>query len=499
MDNGQSEAAMLMGNPNPYRLLSNLSMPAYKGASTAFKQELRDIAGGDADYLTRYEQLILIARSRALSRNNGYASGAESKLTNRLGSIRVQWQDANGNPHDKMQAKWDAFAKNPNTDGFGDLNTTQATWLHERFQAGEAIARMVIAPTDYEVPLKLQTIESEYLDITYMGWDDPKFATPYGITRYGITFGGVAGDTPQWYHFWTLGKYGQYVQGENTWKRNPIPAEDILHMFERRRARQWRGVPALSPVINTLYKLIDLADATANMQTAASAIAWIVETPDIAAMNAPGTAKISGENYIGDAHKKIYFQNEGGSVQYLSPGEKMIPVQSTDIGNNLGDFMRKLLEEVSTGLDIPYHVLTNDTDRLDFSAIQGVLLEFRNRLEFLHHFVTIPNGIQKLTARFKELAVVFDASIADAVPVYILPKHLTIDPLKDKQATLLGIQMGLIDYTQELERAGLTPEQAEASRALLKRLGLNGLLDVQSPAKDPSSNNKAAKSDSSGT
>ena len=499
MDSGQNEAAMLGANPNPYRLLFNLTTPAYKGASTAFKDELRDLANGDADFLTRYEQLILIARSRSLCRNNGYATGAESKLVDRMGSVRVQWQDENGVPHAGMQAKWDAFSKNPNTDGFGDLSITQATWLHERFQTGEAICRMVVCETDYEVPLKLQCIESEYLDITYLGWDDIKYSQPYGITRYGITFGGVAGDKPQFYHFWTLGKYGQFVQGDNLWKRNPIPADDILHMFERRRARQWRGIPQLAAVMRTLYKLIDLTDATANMQTAASAIAWIIESPDMVALNAPGAAKLAGESYVGDSVQRILFQNEGGRVQYLAPGEKLTNVQSNDIGNNLGDFMRKLLEEVSTGLGIPYHVLTNDTDRLDFSAIQGVLLEFRNRIDFLHHFVTIPNGLQKLTNRFKELALVKDTSVSNAIPVYILPKHLTIDPLKDAQATLLGIQMGLVDYNQALERAGLTEEQVKASKDLLKKLGLTGMLDVATQATNPTKNNSAAKSNSSGT
>ena len=127
------------------------------------------------------------------------------------------------------------------------------------------------------------------------------------------------------------------------------------------------------------------------------------------------------------------------------------------------------------------------------------MLEFRNRIDFLHHFVTIPNGLQKLTNRFKELALVKDTSVSNAIPVYILPKHLTIDPLKDAQATLLGIQMGLVDYNQALERAGLTEEQVKASKDLLKKLGLTGMLDVATQATNPTKNNSAAKSNSSGT
>ena len=257
-----------------------LRTPAYDSASMDYKNSQREAYIGDADLLAINELLLIQSRSRNASRNNSVVSSAQDKYVAKLGSIKVNFKNPDGTEHEFMQELWEEFAANPNLDGKGTICTNQAVWNHDRFQSGEAIVRMVIKAKDNNnrIPLKLQSIESEYLDITYMGFSDPELAQlPFGTTRYGITFDEY--NKPIYYNFWTDRHYGIKNTVTNPWMHVKVPAEDICHIFERRRSNQWRGIPVIAPLLSTIYELTDLTDATVSKQLAAAAISWIIEQP----------------------------------------------------------------------------------------------------------------------------------------------------------------------------------------------------------------------------
>lgn len=462
-----------------------LDMPAFEGASQDYRNSQRVAYLADADLLAVNELELLQARSRHLARNNPIASAAEQKMTTKLGAVTIQWKTADGQEHTLMQSLWDEFYADPCLDGKGNGNTLQSVWNHDRLQSGEAIARMLIQVkgNSNRVPLKIQNIESEYLPIAYCG-DPSQSSRNADNTRYGITFG--TGNKPKIYNFYKERYYGltdlRKFSPEDMVK---IRADDIIHIFERLRSNQWRGIPVLAPLITTLYRLDDLEYATTNKQIASSIISWIVERNSGVSPTAMGSLRVGGKNSTSDPIKKLFFASNGGSVQYTEPGETFKLVENTDIGNNLLGLVQHMIREISAGYGIPYYMLSGNTEGLSFASIRGILIELRDRLEFTHHFINIPDGLAKVAKRFKQVAELSYA-VSDAYPTYQFPRHFGVDELKDTQGDILEVQAGFdTSENKRKERHNSFSDVLKGSEQD-KSLGREGLLDV---GKTSSSNN----------
>ncbi|MCX6733055.1 MAG: phage portal protein [Candidatus Roizmanbacteria bacterium] len=467
-----------------------LHTPAYDSASMDFKNSQREAYVADADLLAINELLLIQSRSRNVSRNNPIVTSAEDKYVAKLGSIKVNFKNPDGTEHKLMQELWDEFADDPNLDGKGNLCTNQAVWNHDRFQSGEAIIRMIIKQKDNSnrIPLKLQSIESEYLDVTYMGFSDPELSQlPFGTTRYGITFDDY--NKPIFYNFWSDRHYGIRNVNTTPWQHVKVPAEDVCHIFERRRSNQWRGTPVVSSLLSTIYEITDLTDATVAKQLAAAAISWIVEQPDGSPLNAPGSIRTAGNTMPTDLERKLFFVANGGQVQYTNPGEKFQLVQSSDIGNNLTSLLKHQLQTIAAGYGIPYYMLTGDTEGLNFSSIQGILLEFRNRLEYIHHYINLPDGLDRIVKRFTAIANIMYPETVTAKPSYQFPKNYGVDMLKDYQGNVLGMQSGQTTLKRVMDENHLTEEEVLQDQALKEKLGLVGLTDLPTSANMTQNNN----------
>ena len=464
---------------------SSISMPAFESASTSYRQEQRGAYLADADSLAINELTLIQSRSRDAARNNPIAFAAESKFVTKLGAVKVNWKTKEGEKHELAQELWDEFAANPNKDGFGDLDVTQTLWNHDRFQSGEALSRLLLVTKNNpnRVKLKLQNIESEYLPISYMGTTMDEM----GKTRYGITF---EEGIPTYYNFLPERYYG--IQDANTINVNyvKVPAEDVLHIFERRRSNQWRGIPVVAPLLNCLYELTDLTQATVSKQKSAAAISWIIEQVNALDINAIGSVKTAGKQSTNDPIQKMFFAANGGSVQYTNPGDKFQLVQSSDIGNNLMGLIKHELQTIAAAYGIPYYMLSGDTSGLDFSSIRGILIEFRDFLEYIHHVINIPSGLAKVTARFKDVAR-FSFAVEDAYPTYQMPRNYGVDELKDAQADLLELQLGATTLERIQQERGVTMEEVLASRAKMKTNDLGEILQATPPSAGQNANVKA--------
>jgi len=183
------------GTPYDY----GLRIPAFDSASTDYRNQHRRAILGDADALSAGELVFIQGRCRHLIRNNPTASAARDKYVTSLGVIQVKFKNQKGETHHVMQKLWDEFIENPSLDGKGDLGSMQATWNGDRFESGEAISRMVIVKDGNKIPLKLQNIESEYLDASYFGLQNE--VENIGLTRYGITFDKATKTKPEFYNF----------------------------------------------------------------------------------------------------------------------------------------------------------------------------------------------------------------------------------------------------------------------------------------------------------
>jgi len=471
-------------------IVQDLYQTNYAAASTEYSLAHRQASIGDADTLGVSEILFLIARSRYMCRNNAVASSAQDKYATKLGSIKVTWNSPDGSKHDIMQDLWDSWADNPMLDGFGNLDTWQVACNHERFASGKALTRLHTVVTEHPIPLKLQGIPAEYWDINYTGMDNPNLNQNGLVTKYGITFQNTK---PLAYHFFKEGYFSiKPAPIKDGWKREIIDANDIINCFERKNANQWIGVPLLTSCLITIYALEDLCDATIKQQTNASAVSWIVSSEGSSLLRTPvGSVSVQGKKDLNDPDKQTIFRSASGNVHYLATGERLEQVQSTDIGNNLVPMIKSELELVAAALNMPYFELKGDTSGMDFSSIRAILIQWRNRIEFIYNMITIPTQMKPLVNRFQSYAKL-KYKVANAKPSFILPRWYGVDDLKDAQADLLEIASGFTPIDQIWAERGYTREQIEASIATMKEMGLYELLMQANSTAKPSSQEAVA-------
>lgn len=449
--------------PDVYQTILQ-SGSAYEGASQKYRQDMQTIFTGSTDQILARELLILQLRSLHAIRNNGYAKIARDKYLTNLGSLKVIWHDAKNRKHTKMQDLWDEFAESPSLDGLGTLDNIQSLWHSSIFSTGNAFTRKQIRRRPgRKVPLYLEPIQSELHDIFYFGT-----GRVGDTTRNGIRF---VDSVPQEYYF-RLSQYQEFPTIANTQAVSIIPASEILHIFNRELPGQWLGVPMLSSVLIPLYELDELMDSTVARQKASQAISWIITNSNPTNMAPVGSAIIDKSL----KEPKVVFRSTGSNVQYLNKGEGITFHQGADIGNNFVKLAELELRRISNACHVPYHQLTGDTAGINFSTLRALLIELRSRIEYTHHFLTIPMGLGPLTKAFQEIVSLYVPAVRNAIPSFQLPRFYGVDDLKDAQADVLEIQNGLATLDSKLQERHTTFESIAADRERIKELGLDNLL-----------------------
>jgi lambda family phage portal protein len=466
---------------------SVLTQPAYEGAVTNYRKEQAGIVYGTSDNIAARELLTLQLRSAHARRNNGYASSAVKKYVENMKALEVNWIDKKGKKHTQMQDLWEEFKLDPMLDGYGDFRTFQAIHHGSCFMSGSSFVRKQIrrGNNKNKVPLKLEFIESEFHDIFYSG------LSANDNVRNGIKF---EDSKPVEYYFQRSRIDTSVRVDSNPYEKITIPASELIHSFIRENPNQWIGIPFLSSVLLPLYELDDLADATVNKQKAAQAISWIIENTNPMNMTPVGAPAIKKDQNNND---KVIFQARGGNVQYLNKGEKLTSIQSSDIGNNLIPFMEVELRRIAAAIGIPYFQLTGDYKGIDFSTLRGIAIELRNRIEYVHHFYTIPLLLRPIATSFKDLANLYIPRTSTAIPVFQMPRWYGVDELKDAQADILEVQNGMATLQSKLDERHTTFEEIAEDRKMIQELGLDNLL-MAGGKQMAQANNSQANANSTG-
>lgn len=436
--------------------------PSYEGASTAYRLELKGLKAGDQDTLAARELQKLWSRSHHLCRNEAIATTAKHRLvTNWIGSgIKVRWMNENHTPAPRVQKHWEEWIKDCNLDRRGNFYNFEHSLASALMESGEAIGRMYVSKRKTaKVPLALQILEAEHLDPLYTGMGNTN-------TRNGITFSEEG--YPVTYHLWKQHP-GALLKLAGQQERLAISADDILHVFERQRPGQWRGIPWITPVILNIYGLSETIDATIQRQKAAQAMSWIIENSSPDAAFAPGTVRST----IGTGKRSQIIQGVAGGVHYLEGKESVKFASIQDIGPNLQVLLSSELGKIAAALGLTYDQLTGDLSQVNFSSIRAGLNEFRIRTEIVQRFTIINLGLEPITSRWLEMLPFYvpKLSAQGIYPKFSLPRRYGVDELKDAQADLLEVQAGFNTMENALEERDRTFQEVLAEREKISKTG----------------------------
>jgi len=148
----------------------------------------------------------------------------------------------------------------------------------------------------------------------------------------------------------------------------------IVHLFDKRRAGQPRGVPHLSPVIEIIKQLGRYTDAEIDAAVKTALFSLIVKTET--------GEGLAGLNY-GDwkeTRKEFYNQSpinmkEGSSAAIgLFPDDDVLPFNPERPNSGAEPFISALLQQVGMAIGVPYEVLIG-LYASSWSASQAALMQ----------------------------------------------------------------------------------------------------------------------------
>mgnify|MGYP003110115035 CR=1 FL=1 len=156
-----------------------------------------------------------------------------------------------------------------------------------------------------------------------------------------------------------------------------IPARDFIPFLKRMRPNQYRGIPELAPIINTLQDC-DEYDRVEMMAAKVSAsLAVAVKRENSYEFELQNRMDGSEQDALGNLEE---FQP--GRFHYLEPGEDISVIGANGRPNVDGiQWVSYLLRKVGSAVGIPLEFLLMEIGGSSFSASQGVVLQYQQTIE----------------------------------------------------------------------------------------------------------------------
>ena len=268
--------------------------------------------------------------------------------------------------------------------------------------------------------------------------------------------------------------------GEKTGRRN------ILHVMNRERIGQIRGVPFLSPVIETIKQLGRYTEAEVLAAVIDGLFTVFIEK-ESASDEVPFGEAVPEELQV-DTEDEDSIELAPGAVIDLGEGEKANMVNPGRPNANFDPFVIAVTKQIGAALEIPYEILIMAFNS-NYSASRAAILEFFKvikmyRAWFVADFCQpiyeewLSEAVAK--GRIKAPGFFNDPIIKSAYcsAEWSGPSAGQLDPTKEVQAADLRVQGGY--STREREARELTGtdfykniKQRKREEELLKEVGKN--------------------------
>jgi lambda family phage portal protein len=232
---------------------------------------------------------------------------------------------------------------------------------------------------------------------------------------------------------------------------------NILHLMEPERCEQYRGVPYLAPVIESLKQITRYTKAELTAAVVQSFFTAFIKQ-DGPANEIPFGETFMGEEQVDEEDPNSY-EMGAGTINVLGEGESVEFGDPTRPGNNFEPFINAMAKQIGAALEIPYELL-NKAFLSSYSASRAALLEawkaFKMRRTWFANDFCQPVYELWLTeavarGRIKAPGYFNDPAIkrAWASAEWIGPAPGQVDPVKEVTAAIMRIENGLSTRERE--------------------------------------------------
>ncbi len=437
----------------------------------------RQLATFSANELASLSLPQLRAFCRRLERDNATARAAvEAGVACFVGTGIALEPDTGDKDLDKRIAKeWKEWCAGCDVTGRRSLFDLQAEAFRSWFISGEHLWRFVVLPEMIDqgkLPLAILPLDSEWISTAVPDTKGKELTRVAGL------------------------ELDQFARPIAYWLCNPelhgidnaerVPADQIAHGFEHRRALQNPVEPWLAPVIERIHQEGDLIDTELKAAINCSGIAVVITSEYHQALD-DGTS----ENQRTDGTATDPAQEIGiGSVARALPGEKVEAFSHNRPGQQIAPFTGLLRGSIAASCRISRRFLDSDYSQANFSS-QRADEQDHQRLQ-----APVREAFGHSTAGAAYLRALPYLCAKAGVPVpkrkayRLLPDGQPyVNPVDDIKAVCMAVSAGLTTWEAEIAKRGgdrdatwrqLAKEYQEAEKLGLK-LDLSG---TNAPAPD---------------
>lgn len=414
----------------------------------------------DADIIPSLKALR--ARSRDLTQNNDYARRFISMLkSNVIGHKGIILQNKAKEPNglfdvvanNKIESAWVLWGKKGTCTMCGGYS-----WIGLQQAIVEAVARdgelIIQKIKSGDHGFALHVIESDYLDEDY---------NDLGKNIKGSIQRDEWGKPIAYYLF---SSHPGETAG-NILKRHykRVPASEIIHIFNKERPGQTRGVPWMSVSAFRLKQLGAMEEAELVASRLAASKMGFFTSPD-------------GDSYEGDEEidNAIITEAEPGTFEQLPAGMDFKSWEPNHPNTAFADFEKAMLRGISSGLNVSYVGLANDLEGVSYSSIRQGELSDRDSWRLLQVWL-IENFISPVYEVWLEMALM---SGKLNLPIRKLQKFNQphwmgrgwnwVDPQKEIAANIEAVKNGFKTLTDVVSEQGKDIEDVFETLAREKEL-----------------------------
>ncbi len=432
----------------------------------------------------------IVSRVRDLVRNDGWASGAVTRtLDNAIGAnfrpvakpdyralvaytgnkaFDAKWADEFGRV---AEANYRTWANDHGRYCDAQRNLTMAQMMRLGFRHklidGDALAMLHWLPERVgegraRYCTTVQLIDPDRLSNPQLRFDQMTIRGGVVVDAFGAAIGYYIRRAHQgdWFSA-AQAMHWDFVPRETDWGR-PV----VVHDYDHDRAGQHRGgAGILAPVLQRLKMLVKYDGTELEAAIINAIFGAYIESPFDAQFVEQALGDSSELNAYQQGRSEFHDDRKiklgEARMPILFPGERINTVTAARPTSNFGEFEAAVLRNVAAGTGLSAQQISNNWSDVNYSSARGALLEawktlFRRRQDFAVGFgqpiwgalleEQFENGELPLPAGAPSFA---ECRTAYCAAKWIGPGRGWIDPVKERQGAVLGMDAGLSTLEQE--------------------------------------------------
>jgi lambda family phage portal protein len=453
------------------RLRSRMFMAVaggYTGASRARRQtsewKFTKNASADADTLPDLQELR--DRSRDLVRNAPLATGAlAGVVTNVVGTglaLQSRVDREVLGMSEEQAAKWQKETEREFNLWF-ESTACDATRTLNGYELQALVLRSMLESGDVFVTTPMRKLAGMPYELTLQVFEADQVSNPNHAMDTDTLAGGVELDgfrAPVAYHF-QRSHPGSLHRINLAWDRVPAfgaktGRRQVIHLYNKLRPGQTRGVPYLAPVIETLKTLSTYVEYELMATVVASMFTVFVES-ERGGLDPADPSGIAQETGAKGSDKDVKLGS--GAIVDMNPGEKITIANPGRPNQAFDAFVDALCGFVGLALELPKEVLLKHFTA-SYSASRGALLEawkfFRGRRACVGCGFCDPvyeTWLDEAVAKGRRPAPGYftDPAIRLAYlgAEWVGDGPISVDPVKDVTAADLRVRLGISNRQKE--------------------------------------------------